>query len=180
MPRLRHIPYGIALACLLAGGYGALHDQVSYTISPEYFTVTKFAQFHIADALHNRIGAALVGWLASWWMGLVLGIVLVPLALLLPGERGAWPTVVRAELTALGTAAVVGLAAVLLSWLVIGGDVIEEGWLPTDLVHPAAYARVAMIHAWSYAGGLAGLIVALAGVVVSHWVVRGQGSRVSW
>ena len=38
-----------ALGAVLAGCYGALHDQISYTISPEYFTKVKFEQFRYAD-----------------------------------------------------------------------------------------------------------------------------------
>ncbi len=55
--------------------FGALHDQISYTVSPEYFTRFKFIQFGLLDpGLPERLRAAEVGWLASWWMGLPLGI----------------------------------------------------------------------------------------------------------
>lgn len=37
------------LGGLAAGLYGVLHDQVTYTISPEYFTKLKFEQFAYAD-----------------------------------------------------------------------------------------------------------------------------------
>jgi hypothetical protein len=36
-------------ACLLAGVYGILHDQLTYTISPEYNTKFKFYQFGLLD-----------------------------------------------------------------------------------------------------------------------------------
>ena len=38
-----------ALGGLLAGLYGVVHDQVTYSISQEYFTRFKFLQFHYAD-----------------------------------------------------------------------------------------------------------------------------------
>lgn len=34
---------------LIAGTYGILHDQVTYSIGPEYFTRFKFEQFAWAD-----------------------------------------------------------------------------------------------------------------------------------
>ena len=37
MAELLRVPVLMLLAALLAGVYGALHDQVSFTISPEYF-----------------------------------------------------------------------------------------------------------------------------------------------
>ena len=61
-------------AMLAAGLFGVLHDQISYTVSDEYFTKFKFIQFGLRDAfLSERVQVALVGFLASWWMGIPLG-----------------------------------------------------------------------------------------------------------
>ena len=50
---------GVAAAgSLLAGLYGIGHDQLTYSISPEYFTKMKFEQFHYADfGFGNRVFA---------------------------------------------------------------------------------------------------------------------------
>ncbi len=40
----------IGLAILAAGLFGAVHDQISYTLSYEYFTRFKFHQFHLVDS----------------------------------------------------------------------------------------------------------------------------------
>ena len=62
-------------AMLAAGLFGIVHDQISYTVSSEYFTRFKFIQFGLADAfLPERVRAGLVGFLASWWMGIPLGL----------------------------------------------------------------------------------------------------------
>ena len=42
MSKLAWIPVLFLVACLFAGIYGALHNQISYTVSPEYFTQFKF------------------------------------------------------------------------------------------------------------------------------------------
>ena len=66
----------VLLAVLAAGLYGVLHNQISYTISPECFTKFKFWQFHLNDStLPERIRASLVGFLAAWWMGIPMGLV---------------------------------------------------------------------------------------------------------
>ena len=55
---------------LLAGMYGILHDQITYSISPEYFTHLKFDQFHYANfGLPQRVFVAEIGFLATWWVG---------------------------------------------------------------------------------------------------------------
>jgi hypothetical protein len=78
--KLALVLVSIVLACLYAALFGALHNQISYLVSPDYFHAFKFIQFGIPPDLHNRIGAALVGVLASWWMGIPLGLVVAPLA----------------------------------------------------------------------------------------------------
>jgi hypothetical protein len=34
------------MGALIAGLYGVVHDQITYSMSPEYFTRLKFFQFH--------------------------------------------------------------------------------------------------------------------------------------
>ena len=69
-------------ASLIAGIYGILHDQISYTVSPEYYTKFKFIQFNLAnenniEKIKNpRILVSIVGFLATWWFGLILGFIL--------------------------------------------------------------------------------------------------------
>jgi len=39
----------VVLAVLAAGLFGIVHDQISYTVAPEYFTKFKFRQFGFTD-----------------------------------------------------------------------------------------------------------------------------------
>lgn len=71
----------ILVTPILAGIYGVLHDQLTYTISPEYYTKFKFYRFGLAEEgetyrYPERLGAALVGFLATWWTGIPIGIIL--------------------------------------------------------------------------------------------------------
>ena len=60
----------IVLAVFIASLYGVAHNQISYTVAPEYFTKFKFRQFGFVDTpLPERVRASMVGFLASWWMG---------------------------------------------------------------------------------------------------------------
>lgn len=146
------------LTCLIAGAYGALHDQLSYTISPDYFLVFKFDQFKISPDLPPRVGAAMVGWLASWWMGIVIGPLLYILADKNSGPNSRTPAMLR------------GLALLLVTTIVCGGVALAYGWLTINHANvwpthggvrdSIAFARVGTMHAGSYLGGLLGLIVA--------------------
>jgi hypothetical protein len=60
--------------------YGILNDQVTVTISPEYFSVFKRWQFGpLLEAFGweeapTRLQAVLIGTAATWWFGLFLGM----------------------------------------------------------------------------------------------------------
>ena len=78
----------IGLAVLAAGLFGVAHNQISYTVSPEYFTKFKFWQFHLNDSpLPERIRASLVGFLAAWWMGIPLGLLIGAAGFMHHGHR---------------------------------------------------------------------------------------------
>ena len=82
VPRLpvRDLPmiFGVSLAgTLIAGAYGIIHDQITFSIGPEYFTRFKFEQFAWADVgLGQRFFVATIGFLATWWVGLIAGWIL--------------------------------------------------------------------------------------------------------
>jgi len=67
----------VFLAIIVSALYGAIHNQISFSVAPEYFTKFKFRTFYLTDLnVPPRIGASIVGVLASWWMGIPLGILL--------------------------------------------------------------------------------------------------------
>lgn len=58
----------------MAGIFGMVHDQVTYTIGPSYFHAFKFEQFKDFDfGLHPRFFASIIGFLATWWVGMIIG-----------------------------------------------------------------------------------------------------------
>jgi hypothetical protein len=150
-------------ACLLAGLYGALHDQVSYTISPEYFEKMKFHQFRFADfSWPSRAFAAEVGFLATWWVGLIGGWILARFGLAELWIASRRKQVVLAFALMVGVAACTGFAAALLGANVASGDLREwEEWREgLGLYDLRSFVIVAYLHAGSYLGGLLGLVCA--------------------
>ncbi|MGB0763409.1 MAG: hypothetical protein ACPGO0_05625, partial [Acidimicrobiales bacterium] len=66
---------------LIAGLYGIIHDQITYTISPEYFTKLKFYQFEYVDfGLPNRAFVLFIGFLATWWVGFISAWIITRIA----------------------------------------------------------------------------------------------------
>lgn len=62
-----------AMASVIAGLYGVINDQITFSISSEYYTKFKFIQFNLANENNIdkikflRIFVAIVGFLATWW-----------------------------------------------------------------------------------------------------------------
>ena len=141
MEKLLLFPPLLVAGCLMAGAYGMIHNQISYTVSPDYFHGFKFQQFRIPADQQNRIGAAIVGWQASWWMGLIIGVPVLAVALILPG----WKAYLNYSLRAFGVVALTGLGV---------------GLLGLTLHADNAFYRAGNMHNCSYLGGGIGIISA--------------------
>jgi hypothetical protein len=151
-------PFLLIIACLSAGLYGVFHNQISYTVSPEYFHKFKFIQFAISDALPGRIGVSIVGWEASWWMGILIGIPIIPTGMILPGRKVFFTKVIHSFAVVAMTTFFVGFTALLSSFVLISeGDLLLE-WCPEEIVDKVAFTRAGMMHSFSYLGGLLGIL----------------------
>lgn len=164
--KLRLLPrmLGIALlGAIIAGTYGIFHDQVTYSISPEYFTKLKFAQFQYANfGFPVRFFVAEIGFLATWWVGLFSGWFLARIAL------PAWPAPVAFRRCLVGFVLIFTLAAsaaVIGYFLGIHHSADYSYWqdmcLSLGVTDVPAFVRVAYIHNGGYLGGLVGLIAAI-------------------
>jgi hypothetical protein len=166
---LRDLPCMCAVALIgavMAGVYGALHDQITIGISPEYFTHVKFTQFHFADVgLGDRVFVWTIGFLAGSSVGLVIAWFLA--RRLIPDQ----PRSYAYRQVAQGFACVFlcGLFSGLLGFaygLWRGPDADYSSWAGVlarfGIQDTWSFVRVAYIHNASYLGGAVGLIAALA------------------
>jgi hypothetical protein len=180
MAKLAAFVFLLFVACVVAGLYGMLHNQISYTVSPDYFYAYKFKQFDIPEPLRGRVGASLVGWYASWWMGLLVGIPVLFIGLILPG----WRLYVSRCLIAMGivvvTALLVGLGALLIASFTITDAQLPAYWYPPGVVDKVAFARAGTMHNFSYLGGFLGIVTASLYLIVERLrlaIGRRSGTR---
>lgn len=168
MEKLVLFPLLLAAGCVLAGVYGMLHNQISYTVAPDYFFAYKFDQFHIPDELRNRLGTSLVGWHASWWMGIIIGIPILIVGLILP----SWKQYLRCCLIAFAivaaTALVVGLGALMFAYCTITEATLPDYWYSANVTDRVAFARAGMMHNFSYLGGGIGILTGSVYLIVER------------
>ncbi|HYF36245.1 MAG TPA: hypothetical protein VD994_13205 [Prosthecobacter sp.] len=160
---VRLLMFGVAGA-VIAGLYGVVHDQVTYTLAPEYFTRLKFGQFaYLNRAQPVRVIVAEIGFLATWWVGFFsmwfMGRITVPHESPRRAAKRSFKGVMMIVVTALASAIIAYAIAPepgderLMNWGPLGQEL--------GITNLSAFVRVAYIHNGSYLGGLLGLIGAL-------------------
>ena len=156
----------IGLAVLAAIGYGIVHDQITARICVEYFTIGHPPLFHTTSPTLLALGWGVV---ATWWVGLPLGLLLAAVARL--GGRGKVSAVElrRPILVLLLTmAAAAGIAGAIGGMLAVSGRVS----LPPQLAEILPWDRQVpflvdlWMHSASYAVGIIG------GLALAAWTLR--------
>jgi hypothetical protein len=151
---------------LVAAVYGVIHDEITFTIGPDYFTAMKFQQFAWADVgLPERWHVAEIGVLATWWVGFFGVWFMARIAVPTHPREEARRQVVRGVVFMLVCGMLGALAGY--AWGLRPGDDLS-GWVSlmmSDGMHavqnPGGFVRAGLIHNGSYLGGLLGLIAAL-------------------
>lgn len=158
----------LALAgALIAGYFGILHDQITYTISPEYFTRMKFDQFRRADfGFPPRLFVAEIGFLATWWVGLIAAWFLARVAL--PKFESPGKKVMAALAVIVGITVLSAIAGYFAGPVML---VNRPGWRDAldsfGVTDALAFNRVAGIHLGSYAGAFLGWLAMMVAFVKS-------------
>lgn len=179
MTRLALLPISLAFACILAGAYGAVHDQISYTIAPSYYHDFKFIQFAIDPTLRNRLGASIVGWNASWWMGILIGSPIYIAGLFVRGISEFCRAYVRSAILVVSTAMLIGLAALAFSFVLIDEQHLPLWMAGRSVEDPVAFARAGTMHNYSYLGGFIGLIAGVVLMIAAARKTQASGSAPS-
>lgn len=151
----------IAIAVALAGIYGMVHNQISYTVSPEYFTKFKFRQFGIVDMpLTARAKASLVGFLASWWMGIPIGLLAGASGFIHKTAARMLRQTLKAYLVLVGFTLFVGLCGLSYGYFNTGSINLVEyryWYIPEDLLDTRRFLCAGYMHNSSYLGGVLGI-----------------------
>ncbi|UOX33078.1 hypothetical protein LXD69_13650 [Flavobacterium sediminilitoris] len=168
----------IIISPFLGGLYGIIHDQITYTISEEYYTKFKFIQFGLENwglgenigtienpeiKLRNpRFGATIVGTLATWWVGLIIGSFLGIIGLFIHknGKQMIQTTFIAIFINT-GIALFVGFIGLLYGKIFLINNIPSHWFFPKNLLDTNSFIMVSSMHNFSYIGGFIGLIIAI-------------------
>lgn len=154
----------LTIAPIVGGLYGILHDQLTYTISPEYYTKFKFYQFGLMDDVGNeaiipnpRIGVSAVGFMATWWMGIPIGLILGLVGLVHKSSKQMFRAAIGSIIVTVIVAFVTGLIGLAYGKLYLANTGVSW-WFPDNLIDTKNFIAVGSMHNFSYLGGLIGVI----------------------
>lgn len=159
MRRAIHFIVIVITSILIASLYGVIHDQITYTISNEYYTLYKFPQFGINEwgISNTRSKVSVIGILATWWVVLYLGLIYGIISLFLK-KRNSLKITLKSILMNILTAIIFGIFGFLYGWIVNPGSNNVEFLSEEHLKH---FWIVGCIHNFSYFGGLMGLFIGI-------------------
>ena len=155
----------VLLTILAAVVYGVCHDEITARVCVEYFTIGHPPVFGTDDPTLLGLGWGVI---ATWWVGLILGVPLAAAA-----QAGRWPKVgatglvrpLAVTLLSVGAVAtlagVVGHVAAVRGWVYLVGPIAER--VPAD--RHVAFLTDLWTHLASYIGG------GIGGVVLCVWVL---------
>ncbi|MHA4808961.1 hypothetical protein ACX0G9_12685 [Flavitalea flava] len=173
----------VAVAIVVGAIYGVIHDQVTYSISPEYYTKFKFIQFDLADSVaaqhmtQPRSAVVMVGVKATWWMGLYIGVIIGLIAFI-----GKDPeTMFQLAIQAVGWVIVVAVLTGIIGGVYGHYVLVKSGvnwWLPEHLVDKPAFITVGSIHNFSYLGGGLGLLAGIIFMILKNRAIRRRSQSI--
>lgn len=170
----------ILVATVIASIYGVGHDQVTYSISPEYYTKFKFIQFNLADSAaaqhmtQPRSAVVMTGVKATWWMGVLIGLVLGLVGFIFRDADSMFSSVLQALWLVLLVVIIAGVTGGLYGHYVLAGKGVGW-WMPGNLRDRTAYITVGSIHNFSYVGGMVGLLVGIVFLVLRKRLIFDRG-----
>lgn len=170
----------VVLAMFVAGLYGMIHNQISYTVAPEYFTKFKFRQFGLTEMpLPDRVRASIVGFLASWWMGIPIGLLVGAAGFIHRDHREMLRVTLWSFLLVIGFAFLFGLGGLLYGYFETAHiDVADyRGWfIPDDVTDLRRFLCAGYMHNSSYVGGVLAIFVAWAFHIIMRLRTKDAGS----
>ena len=149
----------IIISIILASVYGIFHNQISYSISTEYFTKFKFKQFGFIEyGLDTpRMTVGIIGIWSTWWFGLLLGIINGMVGFIQPTAKIMWKSVIGATIRTLGITIGIGIVGILVGNFIISN--LDIDWnIPTGITEQRSFLTAGTMHNFSYLGGIVGLI----------------------
>lgn len=170
MQKLKLFLFILVITPAICALYGIIHDQLTYTISPEYYTKFKFMQFGLLDDhmrlnMNERWGAMIVGIRATWWMGIPIGFMYATIVMFFKNNAAFYQLYFKTIVITFIVTALTSFTGYLY-WKFYLQYTNVNWYLPENLQDKNSFICVGCIHNFSYIGGTAGLMAGILYLVI--------------
>lgn len=149
----------LILAPMMASLYGFIHDQITFSISEEFFTKFRFKDYDMPYAWHPRAKAGMIGILNAWQTGIPFGLILTMVGRIHKNNNKLLFYTFYTYLLTFFCSFLFSMAAI---YLPVASDTVAIGKnLPADILDPIAFQRVETINNYGYIGGIIGMLMGI-------------------
>ena len=155
----------LAICVFISSFYGIINDQITYSISDEYYSKFKFYQFGLLKEgeschyPHPRIQVSIIGVRATWWFGLISGLLFILIGIFKKSKIDI-SEIIKALGIVVSITLVVGIIGLVYSLYFL--DKNDLNWsIPHHIFDVDSFITVGSIHNFSYAGAQLGTMLAI-------------------
>ena len=149
----------IIISPLIAGLYGIIIDEFSYTVSGDFFTKFRFLQYNYPPTA-GRYEVAVMGWKNNWILGFFVGIPLAIVGLLHKEDSKIFLYILKSFLITLIVAAFTSLAGFFVGKYFLTKEV--ANWnLPENISDPDTFMAIETMNNFSFMGATIGMLLAI-------------------
>ena len=160
-----------AMASVIAGIYGVINDQITFSISSEYYTKYRFLQYNLVQVegdsriIYPRILVVLVTFLSTWWFPLISGLIIIIFNLI----QNTWKMLLKTSVLAMLISILITVFSAIIGFM-LGSLIIRKlpkyyfaDWcfIPDKLNDYENYITAGTMDVFNSFGGFLGLIVAI-------------------
>ena len=143
---------GTLISCL----YGIIHDQITYTISSEFYDLIRFPSLGISSEA-ARWGVVQIAIINSWKIGFIISLILSCAGLIHFNNR----KIIKFTLESFLVVVITAVGTTCLGILVGFFNQFHETKLAETVVQKSNFLLVQSIHNYTYIGGLIGMFVGI-------------------
>jgi len=149
----------LILAPMLASFYGFIHDQITFSISEEFFTKFRFKDYDMPHTWHPRAKAGMIGILNAWQTGIPFGIILTMVGRIHKNNHKLLFYTFYAYLLTFFFSFAFSMIAI---YMPAASDMLAiRKNLPADILDPVSFQRVETINNYGYIGGIIGMLMGI-------------------
>ncbi|MDL2142010.1 hypothetical protein QQY79_05720 [Flavobacterium tructae] len=152
----------IFISVVIAVLFGILHNQLTFTISSEFFTQVLFERYGFVEygLTTPRVTASIIGVWSTWWIGLIAGFMFGFIGLFCSNAKAMIKSISYVILVMLSITVLVGLLG--LSYGFFGFSNLESTCcFPLQIKNVQNFIAVSEMHSFSYVGGGIGILIAV-------------------